>query len=263
MLGQTRLRRRFGIYDYLLYQQMLGGGAFSPTDISGLVVWLKADAGTFQDAAKTTPATNDGDVIGAWADQSGNGNDVTQATTGNKPTLKLAIKNGRPVIRFDGAGDNLQGVLSDALSQPFTIFAVAALDAVAVDAGAGIIIDGDDVTNRAVLEQQSQGGDTDTWSIYAGSFVTGGVSDSNWNIWAALFNGASSEFWINGASEASGGAGASNPDGITVGTRYLADATSAWDGDVAEVIIYDPSLSTADRQQVEQYLSTRWGITLS
>ena len=88
--------------------------AFSPLDISGLQLWLKADAGLWQDSVGGTPAASDGDVVGAWADQSGNARHATQATTSKKPLLKLAIQNGRDVVRFDG-GD-------DWLSLPWTFF---------------------------------------------------------------------------------------------------------------------------------------------
>ena len=99
------------------------GPSFSPADIAGLELWLQADKGIFQDSAKTTPATSDGDVIGAWEDQSGNGNDALQGTTVNKPVLKLSIVNSRPVVRFDGANDDLLLSLLDAGSS-FTSFFV-------------------------------------------------------------------------------------------------------------------------------------------
>ncbi|RMG96173.1 MAG: hypothetical protein D6706_10620, partial [Chloroflexi bacterium] len=83
------------------------GGAFSPADIPGLQLWLRADAGVWQDSVGGTPAVNDGDVVGAWEDQSGNGNHATQATTTNKPIYWTNVVNGKPVVRFDGVDDDL------------------------------------------------------------------------------------------------------------------------------------------------------------
>jgi hypothetical protein len=34
-----------------------------------------------------------------------------------------------------------------------------------------------------------------------------------------------------------------------------------WEGDIAEVIIYDSALSDTDRGKVEDYLLAKWGIT--
>ena len=49
-----------------------------PSDFANLAVWLKADSGsTFDIATKK---------VSAWADQSGNGNNVAQATAANQPT---------------------------------------------------------------------------------------------------------------------------------------------------------------------------------
>ena len=65
-----------------------------------LVVWLEADVGVFTDTAGTTPAVNDGDLIVRWSDQSGNGNHVLQATSGNRPVFKTNVLGGKPVLRF-------------------------------------------------------------------------------------------------------------------------------------------------------------------
>src|SRR6516165_2654338 len=54
---------------------------FSPANISGLLAWYKSDTQVFSDQAGTTPATNRGHVR-LWKDQSGNGNDISDASTG-------------------------------------------------------------------------------------------------------------------------------------------------------------------------------------
>ncbi len=101
----------------------LFGGGEIPLTIDGLQLWVKADEGVFQNSVKSVRATSDGDVIGVWEDQSGNGNDISQATTANKPILKLDILNSRPIIRFDGTDDRLINS-TFSLSQPFTTFVV-------------------------------------------------------------------------------------------------------------------------------------------
>lgn len=55
----------------------------------------------------TTPAVADADVVGRLDDLSGNGYHYTQATTGNKPTLRTGVQNGLPIIRFDATDDVL------------------------------------------------------------------------------------------------------------------------------------------------------------
>jgi hypothetical protein len=68
-----------------------------PTDLSGLVLWLKADA----------LGLSDNDPISTWADSSGNGNDAI-GVGGARPIFKTAILNGLPVVRFDGIDDFLK-----------------------------------------------------------------------------------------------------------------------------------------------------------
>src|SRR5262245_39968698 len=85
--------------------------AFAPTDVAGLQLWLRGDAGTFQDAARTTAAAADGDPVGGWRDDSGGAHHFSQATAAKRGTLKTGANgiNGRSIVRFDGVDDYLSG----------------------------------------------------------------------------------------------------------------------------------------------------------
>lgn len=76
---------------------------FTPAQITGLQLWFDANDATtlYQDAAMTTPATLDNDVVGAWKDKSGNNKHATQGTTANKPKLKLSTQNSLPAVLGD------------------------------------------------------------------------------------------------------------------------------------------------------------------
>jgi len=219
----------------------------------------------------TYTANGDLDVaaIAAWAggasndvtvyDQAPAGDDVTQAVAGDQPLYVASIQNGHSGMRLDGVNHYLQGAYTTggALSQPVSIFAVAALDAVAVDDGrAHVIIDGDDAVTSMVGMQEPQAG-ADRWAIVAGVTLGAGASNGNWNIWSILFNGAASQFWINTVSQASGNAGVQNPDGITIGAN---DSTTVfWDGDITSIIVCDPSLSDAQRVAMQNSMNAYWG----
>ena len=71
-------------------------GGISPSDISGLTLWMKADQ----------LSLNDGDPVSTWTDQSSNHLSFAQGTAGAKPTYKTNIVNGKPAVLFDG-GDFL------------------------------------------------------------------------------------------------------------------------------------------------------------
>ncbi len=71
-----------------------GSAPFSPTDIAGCVLWLKADAGITMDGANR---------VSVWADQSGNSNDATQATGARQPLYVAADAdfNSFATVEFD------------------------------------------------------------------------------------------------------------------------------------------------------------------
>jgi hypothetical protein len=223
--------------------------------------WYRSDGGLWQDAG-VTPAAADGDVVGRWEDLTANADHVNQAVAASKPTLQNGagdLLNGHPVVRSDGVDDYLQGAFTTggAMAQPITIFGVGKSSV------AGLVnhffYDGDDALNRvALLNDGAAGAGAGDWSLYAGTVVHGGPEDANWNIWTAYYNVAASQLWQNGTVEVAGNTGANAMDGITIGARY--DATSPWDGDIAEIIIYHANLSNADKNQVGQYLATRYGL---
>ena len=236
--------------------------SFLPTDISGLVLWLDAnDISTlFQDDGLATPVTADADTVGGWTDKSGAGNDIIQATSANRPTYKTGIQNGLPVVRLDGTNDSLDGLFAAATTQPLTIFAVAAMVAGDVnDGGDHFLFDGENATNRIIFGQNSIT-TPDDFTVYAGSWLaTGEASSSNWLVWTGLINAASSEMWHNGVSIGAGDPGAKILDGITVGSSHAQNA-SFWEGDIAELLIYDAALSATDRQTVETYINNKWAV---
>ena len=242
-----------------------------------LVHWYRSDSGLWQDAG-VTPAAADGDVVGRWEDKTANDDHVNQAVADRKPTLQSGAGdtlNGYPVLRFNGITTNLQGAFTTggAIAQPFTVFVVAKLDASAVDDDDYYYLtDGDDVANRMVLMKTKQGAPLqDRWLVSAGTSLNGKPADANWNIWAAVFNGASSRFWLNNVAECStGNAGAQAPDGITIGAAPT--GVYAWKGDIVEIRVYNEEFSDADREGIVRdlagyynsivYLSARVAVSL-
>ena len=90
-------------------------GSFAPAIITnGLIGWYRAD---------TLAALADGDTVATWADQSGNGADLTQATAGNRPTKQTIA--GAPVVR-SAAGKYLSNAGLSLNSRACTVFVVAA-----------------------------------------------------------------------------------------------------------------------------------------
>jgi len=238
----------------LLYSGVVVWDPSQPTTDGDLLPdhWYRSDGPLWQDAG-VTPAVLDGAVVGRWEDLTANADHVNQAVVANKPTRQTVPGVGT-VVRFDGTNDFLQGAFTagGALTQPFTVFAVAALDAVAVNDGSNhLISDSDDVVSRLIAGANAST-TPDKWYVYAGVVRVGNASNSNWNIWTIRHWGVLSRFWHNGIIEVSADAGVQNADGLTIGAAF--DGTALWDGDIAEYIIYDSDLSDADKNQVGNYL---------
>lgn len=70
-----------------------------PSWKSGRNVILLAGVGQFSDAGTTPQVTNNGSIQ-QWNDQSPFGNHLSQATSGNRPTLVTNAVNGFPTVRF-------------------------------------------------------------------------------------------------------------------------------------------------------------------
>lgn len=87
--------------------------ANTPALMTNLGLWFRADAGTYQDAGLTTPATSNGNPVLGWVSQAG-GNSATQATSGNAFTLVTGAINGNPALQPAGATCSLN------LSTPVT-----------------------------------------------------------------------------------------------------------------------------------------------
>lgn len=225
---------------------------FSPLDIAGLKVWLSADVGAYVDAGVTL-ATN-GQAVQQWNDQSPEGNNVDQATVGFRPLYVTGIVNGKPIIRFDGVDDYIEKTYGAALTQPNTVIIVVKLISATgfVFGGVAGCADRNDF-GPGILG----GGDL---AVYAGTGFTDGTESvpTAFLLFSVVFDGASSELFKGGTSIATGDAGAQSAGGLRLGTAC--SVASFEEMDVAEILVYNASLSPTNRAQVEAYLQSKYGI---
>jgi probable HAF family extracellular repeat protein len=96
---RVRAINLYGWSDYSNEGQATTFVAGPDMPLTNLVLWLKADAGLAQ-LGTNTP-------VGLWLDQSGRGNHATQTTSANQPLWVSAQANGYPVVRFDGSSQHL------------------------------------------------------------------------------------------------------------------------------------------------------------
>lgn len=241
-----------------------GAAAFDPGALSP-ALWLKADAGTFQTSGGS-PATADADPVGEWQDQSGNGRHFAQATGSKKPTLKLAIQNGKPVIRFDGTDDSLSTaslVLSTFVgSNVATLFFLMKQNSAKGQNTAFAIPPA--LGTNSVSSYMTY--DNVIYYDYGDSAGGGRLSASQPAGWDDAFHAV--EVYRSGST------GEVKVDGVTVvsGTfTDVLDATAsgvfqlssddglAFMGDFGEVLVWPSALSAGDRASMLAYFQGRWG----
>lgn len=227
---------------------MGGSPAFDPTLVAGLKLWLRADQGTYQDAAMTIPAVADGANVLGWQDMSGQGNSPTTAI-GHTTTLKLNIQNGLPGVLFDGTASYLQKMLGATLAQPSTIMMVFRQSSVAVPQK---LFDGTGSSRNSVYANPT------VYDIYAGIIVPGGTPNTSVHQVTAVWNGASSLARLDGTQIITGDAGAQAAGAFTLGVD-AGLAVQFLSGYLHEVFFYNALLSAGDQANLESFLKTRWG----
>lgn len=219
-----------GSYDWQVFARL-----FSPLDISGLVAWY--DASVLSSVHATLGR------VSQWDDLSGNGNHLLQGTGSVQPLSGVDTINGLNVLKFDApARNDFMVATGVTIAQPFTaIFVVKA-------ATLG--------SNAQVLTNLTPGGatvwaDGGKWSLYAGSVADTAVSvDTSAHVITAIFNGASSKFYLDGSDISGGNPGTNGRTTIAIG----ADGVNAWNGDIASGVFYDSILSTGNRHSLEDLL---------
>jgi len=236
--------------------------SFNPLSIAGCKLWLRAD---------TITGLTDGQALTTWLDESGNVNNATQGTEANKPLYKTNIQNGRPVVRFDGADDvmtaNSAASLFHGNDTPISVFFVAST--------------ADNAANKCVFNGGYSAGQTyfhwfgfDSAEVLrvdrreelsTDQVASGGAAVSGFVCASFVFPGTTMSIWRNAQVVVNAAAFdtptlGTNVDRIGIGA-LVRNATAIYlPGDIAEILIYNTALSTANRQAVEAYLNAKWAV---
>jgi len=239
--------------------------SFSPSDIAGLQLWLKADAIT---------GLNDGDALTTWEDSHTSNNDFAQATAGKKPTYQTNEINGLPVVRFDGT-DDLLTAANFLSSSEGTVFAVVRFTA-AIAHGTRILASADQATNsywwlctasyssgvpNIAIEQKNNDTSTGVGGSTALAAATPYIEmwHSNGTAYSLRVNGNDeTESLIAGTDNGDWLGDTANRDAFSLGAQKLVAEGAFFKGDIGELIMYDTGISAGNITSVETYLNARW-----
>jgi type II secretory pathway pseudopilin PulG len=256
---------------------------FNPDSIAGLQLWL--DANDTQADASTLIA---GTKVNPWKDKSGNGNDATSAGL-NSATVNTAsiFPNSNTILYFDGLTNYYTIPLSSLANSNYTIFVV--------EANNGVISPGNTAHNtilnanpsNCVLLEYYYSANTDTTVPFDNLFsatIPGyfdyyfqhnnnasaimNLSASSLipvtpNLWVASFSTVNGQTLsvtsANGNVVSSSNSYTTSCVGVTGGVIGATTAgTLKYQGYIAEILIYNQTLTPSDINAIAGYLTTKW-----
>lgn len=222
-----------------------------------------------------------------WTDISGNGRDASSA---NFPAIVTNALNGKQVRRFDGTNDTLSLAADLDLGLEHTIFLVAKSTAtITAASSARVLLKGGSYTYPSITTSEfylgsgSISGRFTNERLYSmvlafGSSVADvyGYAKTNADVSGPFiiinsFNSSTNVFYgkLNNAVDFTtvSAAGAYNLTSTRYPTivRHIGSnntTSNFWSGDIAEIIIYPTELSAINRQKVENYLGSKYAITV-
>lgn len=254
----------------MLRRHLLVANPFNPFQYAP-ALWLDAsDQSTLYKertgSSATTLVASDADPVGTWRDKSGNARHATAASDAKRPTYKTGIQNSKSVIRFDGVDDYFAVTNPSSFAgSNLTVFSISKFTAGTTQSLLSCTSDllavnysGSTAHNFFLGGGANYGQYTASGGVY---FLMSAVYDGSLaaaNRISLFRNGASKTLTLFGTIPTTTG----SISAATIGA-YVTGSLQFLNGDVCEMIVYTSSLSTSQRQQVERYLSAKWGITLS
>jgi len=250
---------------------------FTAPAVDGLVLWLRAD----------TLVTRDGSgYVSNWGDLSDARNHFSQASSSKKPLWVEAAVNGKPALRFDGSDDVLGSLHSLNLTSGASIFIVSkvrirksnnGLFRVAAgelgvasalelywEAGTVPTTSGNftATSNRPATgtsgftfkRDNDAGPAAGTWYMLTNRYISNGFHDYYMNSKPMEMNYASAGTMQLPASSGSGFIGVGSNSDVGGSAYYL-------DGDIAEIRVYDRSVTDAEKLLIESQLAVKYGLT--
>lgn len=223
----------------------------------GLVAWY--------DFTQTQYLTLSSTAITQALDRSGNGNHTAvQGTSTKRPTFTASQLNGLSCATFDG-GDTLAlpSALYSVGASANTIFIVANRTTEAGTAAypLNMSIAG---TQAYYLRFNTTAGEVLFLNVAAGSgaAVKTGNTNTNYQILMGRRSGTTQAVAVNNGAETTN----TSATNVTADAAYIGslnDTSSYLTGGIAEILIYNRSLSTAEITQVNNYLANKYGIWVS
>ncbi|NJB82310.1 T9SS type A sorting domain-containing protein [Wenyingzhuangia aestuarii] len=263
MLLQTKITTVFCLLSLCLFAQQ-GPGGIGNTNGSDMYLWLKADTGVTQSSG-----------VSSWADQSGNGTNVTAPSFNQRPAYVASSSayNNMPIIDFDGingtSGDELNSsTFSDITDPSHTLFIVWDIETTSpVNESAIYSMSGSfgsggfnfDTYNNNLWYYGQDNTTIESLTNYSNPVIFNAFRNSN-NTLDIYRN----ESVIRSNHNLSSGSRSYDlGTRFRIGVNYLGESSKHLESNVAEIIHYKYTLNIAERIIVSNYLSAKYAIAIT
>lgn len=234
---------------------------------------ILADLVAWWDASDSSTITHSSGSVSQITDKSGNGHTLTQGTSTAQPKINTETLNGLPVLDFDG-GDWLaasSGTIGKNCTG-MTAFIVMKLDTDVLQIPFGVCTNGNS-DRRFDLDQYLN----KSWWIFrrtdGGSEFYNTSERNPYNVYRVFVGridfgttgGPTRQFWGRRLEVANNSGATGTTSNTDCGRISL--GREAWrqdypiDGKIAEVVVYNASLSDANVEEVTRYLERKWGLS--
>ncbi len=218
--------------------------------LASLQFWVSGDGATF--------TTNSGDAVSNWGNQAGKATKAYQSNGADSP-LRIT-DSGVSFLRFDGDSDFLELPVSDSLeltNNDYEIFIVAKSSSTDI----GFLMGGS--VGNFEMHTRPAGGVGTRFIPRSGILLDNpaNTTDGNFHIFNAKATSEEAMLRIDGnSSTVSQNARSGVASNLILGVRR--DGSYYFDGDIAEVLIYNSGLTDTERILVEQYLAEKYSVSL-
>jgi len=192
--------------------------------------------------------------VGTWQDKSGNNKHAIQSISDYRPTISIN-ENNLNVINFDGTNDALLTNLTSQISQ--SVFVVCKYNGTSINAGRVISFG----TYRGIY--QNPGPVLAFFSNSVSIAIDFPVNSNNWSIASLVFNSNSqASIFGNGIGTVSS-INFDPYDRVNTTLKIGQEGDTPYNnfpGSIAEIIVFDRTISSSERTSIEKYLANKWGI---
>ncbi len=240
--------------------------------------------------SSTVNQANNGETVNEWHDKSGHQYHA-KSTHGSAPVRVDGQINGKPIVRFNNG--NMLSTISPTLSGKREMTVLAAIKPnFGSSASDGRIVSGttssitnDTTSGSSIIPLLRYGGNTGFSSLYSGSsstyrtdFSCGSTCNNSPYIFGSHFAINPSNYLIDSALKGNGSPVANknslNPGGspytYSIDQLYYGGRRSGampgsgadyFNGDYAEIIVYDYALTCRQVEAIEDYLRDKWAVS--